>query len=155
MAPMTPPATSPHTLSHGAIEHWANVIALKSHCLTSIDLSGNEKAPLTAIKAVIKAAPKSLLALSFSGITTVKRNPPKGDEGTVAVTVVCMVRQVNALTVKEIGSLTSLTDLNLNAGPLKGLGEQAEEELIKVAGQLQKLVIETGIAGLVALMGIC
>ena len=47
---------------------------------------------------------------------------------------------VNHLTIKEIGiHLTSLTDLNLNAGPLKGLGVEAEEELIKTAANLKQL----------------
>ena len=50
------------------------------------------------------------------------------------------VGTVNHLTIKEIGlHLTSLTDLNLNSGPLKGLGVAAEEELIKMASTLKQL----------------
>eukprot|EP00964_Phaeocystis_antarctica_P041791 scaffold23924_cov74-Phaeocystis_antarctica.AAC.4 len=41
-------------------QHWANVIASKASCLTALDLSGNHKAPLTALKACLRAVPSSL-----------------------------------------------------------------------------------------------
>jgi hypothetical protein len=99
-------------------EHWANAVALRSHCLTALDLSaGNAKAPLTALKAMIRAAPPTLRSLDLSSCNT-----------------------VNALTIKEIGThLKGLHVLNLNAGKIEGLGVDGEEALIQLAAQLPHL----------------
>lgn len=48
--------------------HWANVIASKASCLTALDLSGNHKAPLTALKACLRAVPSSLKSLNLDGV---------------------------------------------------------------------------------------
>ena len=47
-------------------EQWANVIASKASCLTALDLSGNHKAPLTALKACLRAVPSSLKSLNLA-----------------------------------------------------------------------------------------
>ena len=49
-------------------EQWANVIASKASCLTALDLSGNHKAPLTALKACLRAVPSSLKSLNLDGV---------------------------------------------------------------------------------------
>jgi|TARA_B110001469_G_scaffold82304_1_gene77844 hypothetical protein len=49
-------------------QHWANVIAGKAGCLTALDLSGNRKAPLTALKACLRAVPPSLKSLNLDGV---------------------------------------------------------------------------------------
>ena len=49
-------------------QHWANVIASKASCLTALDLSGNHKAPLTALKACLRAVPSSLKSLNLDGV---------------------------------------------------------------------------------------
>lgn len=49
-------------------ECWANVIASKASCLTALDLSGNHKAPLTALKACLRAVPSSLKSLNLDGV---------------------------------------------------------------------------------------
>ena len=99
-------------------EHWSNAVALRSHCLTALDLSaGNAKAPLTALKAMIRAAPPTLRSLNLSTCNT-----------------------INALTIKEIGShLKGLHALNLNAGRLEGLGVDGEEAMIQMAAQMPHL----------------
>ena len=49
-------------------EQWTNVIASKVSCLTALDLSGNHKAPLTALKACLRAVPSSLKSLNLDGV---------------------------------------------------------------------------------------
>ena len=99
-------------------EHWANIVASKSNVITALDLSGNEKAPLTALKACLRAAPATLRSLDLDNIVS-----------------------VNGGTLKEISRFTQLEELNLNCGSQKDgiVGDGSEQAIIQLVKQMPRL----------------
>ena len=99
-------------------EHWANIVASKSNVITALDLSGNEKAPLTALKACLRAAPATLRSFDLDNVASVNSN-----------------------TLKELARFTQLEELNLNCGNQKGgvAGTASEQAIIQLVKQMPRL----------------
>ena len=103
-------------------EHWANIVASKASCLTALDLSGNDKAPLTALKACLRAAPQNLRSLDLDGVAS-----------------------ANIKTLAEIERFTELETLCLNCSHHKdGFGDEGESviRLVKGLPRLQLLRVQ-------------
>ena len=90
-------------------EQWANVIASKASCLTALDLSGNHKAPLTALKACLRAVPSSLKSLNLDGVDSANLGTLKEARAAAARTLTLILTLTLTLTLTPWGARGALT----------------------------------------------